>query len=60
MDFYGLFRRGVGVVGVALVTFGVASQGDVNTASNHVTEILGGLMFLFDFGQSAYKKITNK
>jgi hypothetical protein len=57
MDYIGLIRRGVGAVGAFLVAFGLASQADATSASSHVTEIIGGIMFLVDFGTSVFGKI---
>lgn len=58
MDYIGLIRRGVGAAGAFLVAFGLASQADATAASSHVTEIIGGLMFLADFVTSIVGKIS--
>jgi len=57
MDYAGLIRRGVGAVGAFLVAFGLATQADATSASSHVTEIIGGVMFLVDFAVSVIGKV---
>lgn len=60
MDYIGLIRRGVGAAGAFLVAFGLATSADAASASSHVTEIIGGVMFFADFITSIVKKIGGK